>query len=343
MAKGRKLVSLYKIWSIEPAENADRLEIARLGGWRCVVPKGQYHKGDEVVFFEEDSWLPLDDPRYDFLKKTCYKKNDFMGEGILVRNRTIRGNESEGLVLPREMFPELDEYEVGDVVTDDLGVRKFMVPEIEGSGGTMIGDKPAYIPTTDELRVQSEDSLRQALIGLPYYISTKIDGTSCSMWIMKGKRGVSGRKKMYKDNDSSPMWTYAHKINLFEQLEADGWEGIIQGEFAGPKIQSNPLGLFEAEYFVFNVFDKDRNLYPLDKMTEFCNKYGLKMVPINEVGYEFNYSQDELIEKSRGNYENGHTREGIVVRPITPVYNETLGKSLSFKMINPDYHPYDTK
>ena len=300
MAKGRKLVSLYKIWAIEPAENADRLEIARLGGWRCVVPKGQYHKGDEVVFFEEDSWLPLDDPRYDFLKKTCYKKNDFMGEGILVRNRTIRG-------------------------------------------GTMIGDKPAYIPTTDELRVQSEDSLRQALIGLPYYISTKIDGTSCSMWIMKGKRGVSGRKKMYKDNDSSPMWAYAHKINLFEQLEADGWEGIIQGEFAGPKIQSNPLGLFEAEYFVFNVFDKDRNLYPLDKMTEFCNKYGLKMVPINEVGYEFNYSQDELIEKSRGNYENGHTREGIVVRPITPVYNETLGKSLSFKMINPDYHPYDTK
>ena len=341
MAKGRKLVSIYKIWAIEPAENADRLEIARLGGWHCVVPKGEYHEGDEVVFFEEDSWLPIDDPRYEFLKKTCRKKNDYMGEGILVRNRVIRGNASHGLVLPRSIFPELDGYEIGDIVAEELGVKKYMEPEIQGSGGTMIGNKPSYVPTTDELRVQSEDSLREALIGLPYYISTKIDGTSCSMWSILGKHGVSGRKKQYKDDGTSPMWQYAHKHQLFEKLDADGWKGIIQGEFYGEKIQKNPLGIFGVDFAVFNVFDENGNLYTLDQMLEFCDRYGLKHVDIDEVGDSFNYTQDELVEKSRGNYANGHVREGIVVRPQTPIYNEILGKSLSFKMINPDYHTYD--
>ncbi len=341
MGKERKLASIGVVWDVYPAENADRLEYIRIMGWKSVVPKGMYQKGDLAVFFEEDCWLPLDDPRYEFLKKTCYKKNDFMGEGLLVRNRTIRGNESEGLVLPLSDFPELAGHKAGDNVTTILGVRKFMVPEIQGSGGVMIGDKPAYIPTTDELRVQGEDSLREALIGLPYYISQKIDGTSCSMWIMKGKRGVSGRKKMFKDDNTSPMWKYAHKLGIFEKLEADNWEGIIQGEFAGPKIQSNPLGLFEVDWFVFNVFDKDRNLYTMDQMIEFCNQYGLKHVSILETGDNFNYSQEDLRELSKGLYDNGHEQEGIVVRPQTPVYNETLQKSLSFKYINPRYKPYE--
>lgn len=338
MATRRKLVSIYKIWNVEPAENADRLEVVRLGGWRCVVPKGQYNKGDLVVFFEEDAWLNPDDPRYEFLKKSCFKKNEFMGEGLLVKNRNIRGNRSEGLVLPLGEFPELEGCKEGDIVTDKLGVRKFMVPEIEGSGGVMMGDKPSFVPLTNELRVQSDDSLREALLGLPYYITTKIDGTSCSMWVMNGERGISGRKKRYKEDDNSPMWKYAHKNGIFEKLEGDGWQGVIQGEFFGQKIQGNPLGVFGVDYNVFNVFDKHGRLYTLDEMIEFCNKYDLTMVPVDEVGDSFNYTQDELTEKSKGKYPNGHNREGIVVRPTTPVYNETLGKSLSFKMINPFYN-----
>ena len=202
----------------------------------------------------------------------------------------------------------------------------------------MIGDKPSFVQTTDEMRVQSDDTLRQALLGLPYYITTKIDGTSCSMWVMHGERGISGRKKQFKEGDDSPMWKYAHKNDIFEKLEHDGWEGIIQGEFFGQKIQGNPLGVFGVDYNVFNVFDKDGNLYTLDEMIKFCDKYELTMVPLDEVGESFNYTQDELIEKSKGKYPNGHNREGIVVRPQVPVYNEILHKSLSFKMISPEYN-----
>ena len=340
MTTRRKLVSIYKIWNVEPAENADRLEVVRLGGWRCVVPKGQYNKGDLVVFFEEDAFLPLVDPRYGFLNKSCYKKNEFMGEGLLVKNRDIRGNRSEGLVLPLTEFPELEGCKEGDVVTDKLGVRKWMTADVVGSMGTIIGDKPGWIQKSDEIRVKSEPSLIDALTGLPYYISEKLDGTSMSVWRRNGEEGVSGRTKQFKNDGKSSMWKTIQKYNLFEKWEKDNWEGWLQAEFCGEKIQGNPMGLFGVDFFVYNVFTPNGELYSLDDMLAFCERYGLKSVKILETGDSFNYDLTQLEEKARGNYDNGKPREGIVIRPQIPVYNDILKKSLSFKIISKDYPTY---
>lgn len=38
-----------------------------------------------------------------------------------------------------------------------------------------------------------------------------------------------------------------------------------------------------------------------------------------------------------GLYENGRTKEGIVIRPQEPVYSQLVGASLSMKVINNDY------
>lgn len=337
----RKLVSVVKVWNVEPIEGADRVEKVNVLGWTNVAPKGMFHKDDLAIFYEEDSFLPVDDDRYSFLRDSCYKKNEFMGEGLLVRNRKLRGVNSQGLLLPISQFPELADAKVGDIVADKLGVRKWMVAEIQGSGGTMIGDKPGYVPTTDELRLQSELSLLDSLQGLPYYISTKVDGTSMSIWRINGEIGISGRTKRFKNDGKSPMWKLVEKYDLFDKLEKDDWSGIIQAEFAGEKIQKNPLGLFGVDMFVFNVFDSEGNLYTLDDMLAFCEKYGLKTVNIDERGDSFSYTLEELVEKSKGNYNtNNKVREGIVVRPQTPVYNDILKKSLSFKVINPDYPTY---
>ena len=37
----RKLASIQRIWKIEPIDGADRIELAHILGWQCVVNKGQ--------------------------------------------------------------------------------------------------------------------------------------------------------------------------------------------------------------------------------------------------------------------------------------------------------------
>ncbi len=78
--------------------------------------------------------------------------------------------------------------------------------------------------------------------------------------------------------------------------------------------------------------------YGLAETREFCEKLGLEMVPVEEEGEAFSYkSVDELLERACGKYACGSAKEGIVVRPIEPVYSEVLSTSLSFKVINNDY------
>lgn len=64
------MVSVQKIEGVYPIENADRIEKIRIGGWIVVVGKDMGLKpGDHVAYYEIDSMLPADDPRYTDLQK----------------------------------------------------------------------------------------------------------------------------------------------------------------------------------------------------------------------------------------------------------------------------------
>lgn len=41
----RKLASIQRVWKIEPIEGADRIELAHVLGWQCVVNRGQISQG----------------------------------------------------------------------------------------------------------------------------------------------------------------------------------------------------------------------------------------------------------------------------------------------------------
>ena len=119
----RKLASIQRIWKIEPIEGADRIELAHVLGWQCVVNKGQFQPMDIGVYFEIDSFLPIR-PVYEFMRSSSYKKTDIMGEGFKLRTMRFRGQISQGLLLPLSQFPEIPVgAAVGDDVTELLGVR----------------------------------------------------------------------------------------------------------------------------------------------------------------------------------------------------------------------------
>ena len=171
----RKLASVQKILNVEPIEGADRIEVVSVLGWKCVAKKGEFRIDDLCVYFEVDSFLPVC-KKFEFLRNSCYKNNDLMGEGFLLKTQRFRGQISQGLALPLTVLPintEQDTPQIGDDATEILGVRKWSMPEVATGSGTAIGPIPYGIPKTDEIRVQAEPCLIEEFKSIPYYISTK--------------------------------------------------------------------------------------------------------------------------------------------------------------------------
>ena len=110
----RELAYVVKIDSISPMD-ADRLECAHVLGWNIVVGKDEFKPGDKAVYFEIDSQLPARKPFSDmeFLISKHYK----------VKTQRIRKIVSQGLLVSFDSFgwPQ-DKYEVGDFLTEELGV-----------------------------------------------------------------------------------------------------------------------------------------------------------------------------------------------------------------------------
>ena len=341
----RKLASIQKIKEVMPIPEADRLELVYILGWRCVCGKGEFHVGDLVVYFEIDSFLPVCD-EFEFLRKSSYKNSDFMGEGFRLKTMKFRGEISQGLCLGIEKLPKLRgmTIEEGMDVTEILGVREWEMPERAGSGGTMIGDRPGYIPKTDEIRIQSAPGLLSEFKGLPYYITTKMDGSSHSIGIRDGEISYTGHNFSYKDDGKSSFVEYVKAVGIPEKMKAyaDAHELstlVLQGEWCGEGIQKNRLKLKKPEWFVFTarVNDKRTDLATLRKICEFV---GCQMVPVEEVGDDLllKYPDEAaLLSRSEGIGYNGTTREGIVIRPVTPVHSYTISGPLSIKVINNKY------
>ena len=91
----RELAYIVKVDAITPMD-ADRLECAHVGGWHCVVGKGEFQAGDFGVYFEIDSKLPEIEPfvSMEFLKSKHYK----------IKTQKIRGEISQGLLMPLSAF-----------------------------------------------------------------------------------------------------------------------------------------------------------------------------------------------------------------------------------------------
>jgi len=152
----RKLASIQKIKKIKQHNNADKLELATILGWQVIVPKEQFKENDLVVYFEIDSLLP-DEKRYEFLKKTSWNGRY---NKIRLKSIKLRGEISQGLILPLNNFPEINfsTLNEGDDLTKILGIEKYE-PIIPASLGGDVNKFTWPISKTDEERCIHEDGI----------------------------------------------------------------------------------------------------------------------------------------------------------------------------------------
>ena len=326
----RSLVTIQKVRHISPIPDSDFLELAHVMGWYCVVKKGEFKEGELGIYYEVDSFLPVDE-RYEFLRASSYRDNVDNGQGFRIRTMKMRGQLSQGLLLPLNKFPELENCEEGTDVTEKLNVKKWYIPETANAGGTIIGERPNGIPASDEIRIQSALELLEQLREKPYYITTKMDGTSGIVYYIDGKIGCCSRNKEIKDETDALYWIPVYKYGLKEKLAKLGKNIVLTGEICGPGIQKNKLRLAGIEWYIFDVKDWDAGKYlPYDEAVKLCAKLEIPIVPLEERGEQFDYLLETLLEKAKGKYPSGLDKEGIVVRSsLSP-------KAVSFKVLNND-------
>ncbi|MHB8871072.1 MAG: RNA ligase family protein [Candidatus Doudnabacteria bacterium] len=117
----RKLAHIEKIEWIKPIEGADAIELCGVLGWQCVIAKKDNFKVDDVVvYIEVDSVVP-ERPEFEFLRDRKFR----------VRTIKLRGQVSQGLVLPIKCLPDKSIKHgdpLGFDVTDILGITKYLTP-----------------------------------------------------------------------------------------------------------------------------------------------------------------------------------------------------------------------
>ncbi len=258
----RKLASVRMIDKIESIPDADAIECAYVGGWPVVVKKGEYKAGDLAIYFEIDSWIPTS--LAPFLTKSGKYPSVYNGvEGERLKTIKLRGQISQGLLLPLNTVDSFFSVNEDDDLTEVLNIQKWEKPMSAQLAGLAKGNFPFFIRKTDQERVQNLKKELYENIGQEFEVTLKMDGSSATYYLKDGEYGVCSRNFNLKleGNEDNTFIQTGIKYDLENVLKQYGKNIALQGEMCGPGIQNNYQQLKEVEFFVFDIFDIDNQRY----------------------------------------------------------------------------------
>ncbi len=330
----RKMATVRKIVEINPIPDADAIEVAVVDGWKVVVKKGEFMVNDIVVYCEIDSWIPFDLVPYLSKGKEPKEYNGVKGERL--RTVKLRGQISQGLILPIDVLSEVD-YEEGIDCSEYLNIQKYEPPVSAQLYGLIRSNFPSFVPKTDQERIQNLKKELQQYIDKKYTfeVTEKLDGSSCTMYMKDGEFGVCSRNLDLKYDENNTFWRMAIGYDVQDKLTELYGENVniaIQGEVIGEGIQGNPYKLKGQKFFVFDIFDiNSQKYFSSDDRIAMSETLKLSHVPILNLDYKIpeGFGVDDILELAEDKSElNINTnREGIVFKCIED-------PSISFKSIS---------
>lgn len=212
----RHLATICKIEEVQPIENADSIEKVRVKEWWVVAQKGTFMPGSKCIYFEIDSFLPLL-PQFDFLLKGTKPKKMLVDgkeiEGLRLKTVRLRGQISQGLVIPLSEFFDTD-MEIGEDVSENLNILKWEPPIPANLSGVMKGFFPGFIPKTDEERIQNCSDLLEKHKGEIFYITEKLDGCLFEETLLETEKGLRTIKDVCEDKTINKVLVFDFNTNM---------------------------------------------------------------------------------------------------------------------------------
>ena len=368
MENNNSVCFVARINEIKPIEGADNIEQAVVGGWNCIIQKGQYKVDDLVAVATTDAVIPQH--LSDDMNVTNYLR-----KGGRVRTVKLRGVYSECLIIPIEKTGLFKyEFTEGKDLMDIMYIYKYEPPavQIQLSSGRKVKyyQNPNFgiyykFPNIKNVKgIFDENDFVE--------ITRKIHGTNARYGIVKKSKlsiwdkvkrffgneyveyeYVYGSHNVEKGSDSqgfysTDVWkTIADKYNIREKL----WEFfkmykeyynikegiVIYGEIYGAGIQKNyDYGLKDIEYAGFDV-TINGEYYDTPKSFDIqAMRLGLPYVPT--LGF-CRWSQEIQDKFVFNNFIEGTKvpHEGIVIKAVDGNRHKVA------KVINPDYLIYGEK
>lgn len=273
----RELAYLVKVDNITPMD-ADRLECAHIGGWHCVVGKGEFKVGDPAVYFEVDSLLPDEEP---FSEMSFLRSKNFK-----IKTQKIRGEYSQGLLMPVSTFG----WTIEKVYSARTGEESTVVDNAKDEEFYCLDDESRFL--TKKLNVtynEPADNIRKSS-GMDKYKKMaarhpEIFKKKWARWLMKREWG---RKLLFvffgKKRDKKGAWPSWIKKTDEERIENCEWllkqdqEWIMTEKIDGT---STTFALRGKDFYVCSrnvVFDRpDKGcFYDTNVYTEMAQKYNME-------------------------------------------------------------------
>jgi RNA ligase (TIGR02306 family) len=330
-----KLASIELISEIHPHPNADKLELAKVLGYTCIVEKDRYRAGAAVVLIQPDTVLP-DKPWAEMFKKRS--------------NRTkaikLRGCWSFGIVMSPydiiDAFFFADQFgdfkdNIGKEVSDLIGVTKYEAPQPQQLDAK--GHLPFGLGKTDEERYQN-------ILDLPFGekvdVTLKIDGQSATYYCRKDREtgewhtGICSRSLELKPECSNNYTRINLKYDILSKLlNYCSFRDVslaLRGEIYGSGIQghaANSHSKLPLDFAAFSIYNFDtfqyENVGSEHYVYKVCSKIEIPTVDILET---VTLTPELIKEYAEEMTEiNGRAFEGVVIKH----------KNGSFKVISLSY------
>ena len=357
-----------RINEIKEIPGADNIDQGVIGGWNCIIKKGEYKIDDLVVVATTDAVIPQE-------LSDAMNVTNYLRKGSRVRTVKLRGVYSECLIIPVKFLNV--KITMGDVVLEEgldvmdiLKIYKYEPPvkQIQLASGKKIKyrENPnfhIYYKFPNLKNVQGMFTEEDVV-----EITRKIHGINARYGIVKKTKltfwdkvkkffgladkwidyeFVVGSHNVEKGSDSQGFYDtnvwyqiadkYEIKKRLWEYVKSVAMEpeigdGItIYGEIYGAGIQKNyDYGLTDIEFVGFDVKENGEYLSPINAKLLIANILELRYVEILHFG---NWSQEIQDKFTFNNFIDGTKvpEEGIVIKYHTGERNKVA------KVINPDY------
>ncbi len=342
------LATVEEVRWVHRHPNADRLDMAGILGYQCVVGRDQFQPGDRVLLVQPDALLPSSEPwATPFLAYTSRGR---------VKAVKLRKEWSMGLVVEldavRDFVPA--DVETGVDVSEALGVTKYEAPlpkNLDAKGGLPFG-----VPRTDEERWQNLDQPGHGrpisdLFGEIVDVTLKIDGSSLTAFCALPEHfpaacedgapavGICSRSLELKMQEgvTNPWIEAARSTGVLAKLRSycreHGVSLALRGEVYGQGVQTlghNPHCRLPRGVAFFSVWNILEHRYERKGSEHYffnvCQALGLPTVEFLEenvplMAEMLTHYGDEISQI------NGQPFEGVVIQ----------GEFGSFKIVNKAY------
>jgi len=328
MENNNSVCYVARINEIKPIPGADNIEQAVVGGWNCIIQKGQYAEGGLVVIATTDAVIPID-------LSDAMNVTNYLRKGQRVRTVKLRGVYSECLIIPFGMLVGRSKFvktwKEGDDLMDMLKIFKYEPPVVQvqlASGRKIRYQKnpnfhvyhkfpnlknvPDMFDEEDHVQITRKMHGTNARYGivkklkLSFWDKFKKFFRLADEWIeyeyVYGSHNVEKGSDTQGFYDTDVWMKVADKFELKEKLwhifkvakstgayQVDNGI-VIYGEIFGPGIQKNyDYGLEEIEFEVFDITMNGEYLDPM-RTLYFCDN--LLLLPHVKVLYTGFWSQE---------------------------------------------------